>query len=56
MISRIEHEDYFPHITSVEKLLDRLEVPILDWLEWMSLKDPDQKALGLLFRTQVRIY
>ncbi|WP_163854920.1 helix-turn-helix domain-containing protein [Paenibacillus elgii] len=48
MISRIENEDYFPHITIVEKLLDRLGMPIIDWLERMSRKDPDQKALGLI--------
>ncbi len=49
MISRIENEDYFPHITIVEKLLDRLGVPIPDWLEQMSRKGPGRKrsASGL---------
>ncbi|WP_199617046.1 helix-turn-helix transcriptional regulator [Paenibacillus alkalitolerans] len=48
MISRIETEDYFPHITIVEKLLDRLMVPIPVFLEELCREDKEQKALGII--------
>jgi tetratricopeptide (TPR) repeat protein len=49
MISRIENEDYFPHVTIVEKLLDRLGVPVSELLDELC-KDNDQRVLEIIIQ------